>query len=98
MPLKQNSRDIFFRSFGCVNERGVKQIQKWFHKTHNKNCLQAVQDARQASALKVIKKREKDRQVKTLFFKIENSSFTCMGAQFWLQMSSLFTNIIEKWF
>ena len=69
-----------------------------FTKHTKKLCLQAVQDARQASALKVIKKREKDTQVKTLFFKIENSSFTCMGAQFWLEMSSIFTKIIEKWF
>ena len=45
-------------------------------------CIQAVQDARQASALKILKNREKDRELKTLFFKIENSSFTCMGAQF----------------
>ena len=30
----------------------------------------------------IMKNPEKDRQVKTLFLKIENSCFTCMGAQF----------------
>ena len=51
-----------------------------------------------------LKKREKDSQVETLFFKIKNRSFTCMGAQFWLEMSShagktsFLMKIIEKWF
>ena len=53
-----------------------------FQKHTEKLRIQAVQDAMQASALKLMEKLEKDRQVKTLFFKIENSSFTCMGAQF----------------
>jgi len=34
---------------------------------------------------KTMEKHEKERQVKTLFLKIEKVSFTCMGALFWLE-------------
>ena len=45
-----------------------------------KLCIQAVQDAWQASASKILENREEDRELEILFFEIENSSFTCTGA------------------
>ena len=58
------------------------KFENAFEKHTEKLCIQAVQAARQASALKIMKRREKDKQVETLLFKIENSSFICMRVQF----------------
>ena len=48
-----------------------------------KECLKKPQGLQKEP--KMIKKHVKERQVKTLFFVVGNSSFTCMGAQFWLE-------------
>ena len=45
------------------------KFKNGFNKQRKNLCIQAVEDARQASAVKIMKNREKYRQVKALFSK-----------------------------